>query len=118
MGLTRKDITTMNNPLTQDTIADALKVVRGILAEVRPGPERITAADPAAVTADWDAELTLARADKMDIIVGQVRLAARMLGVLHQLPQVLLIAPDGAAIELFGARTGTAVVIPATLPPP
>jgi hypothetical protein len=91
----------------------AVMIVRKALAGLAPGPEHVTAADPAAVTVDWDARPAAARTDKMRIIWRDVRGSLRLAGVLRQLPQVLLIAGDGACIELFGSgRTGTATGAP------
>jgi hypothetical protein len=97
----------------------ALRLAGEILAEMQPGPELVTAADPDTTAVRWDtgrlnpgAEQNLPgyRADKMHIICGMVRDRARGIGVLHQLPQILLTADDGAVIELFGTyscgRTG------------
>jgi hypothetical protein len=101
-------------------VPGALRVVNVILAALDPGPEQVRAADPGSMPVRWDTSgwrdqdrnLPGHRADKMRHICGLVRGSARDLGVLHQLPQLLLVADDGAVIELFGGygtgRTGTA----------
>lgn len=99
----------MNNTTT----SYAVGIVTAAILEVEAGPERIIAVDPAEAAVDWDTELDPARHDKMRQVWHAVRKELRALGVLHKLPQVLLVADDGACIEVFGGlRTGTAVVIP------
>ena len=104
-------------PAPQD-MAEALELADAILASLRPGPELVSAADPDSTPVTWDSEnwrdrdrnLDPARADKMRVICGRVRREAARMGVLHQLPQLLLAADDGAVVELFGdgglGRTG------------
>ncbi|MGH3160235.1 MAG: hypothetical protein ACRDNF_27185, partial [Streptosporangiaceae bacterium] len=98
-------------------MAGSLAVAETILAGLRPGPENVRAADPAATAVRWDASgwrdpgrtlnLPESRADKMRHICHLVRREAVRGDVLHRLPQLLLVADDGAVIELFGDRTGT-----------
>jgi hypothetical protein len=92
-----------------DIILKAFDIVSDALIEAAPAPEDITVANPASVPVDWDAEIDPARRDKTQVIRHAVRGELRFSGVLHQLPQLLLIADGGACIELFGGlRTGTA----------
>jgi hypothetical protein len=99
--------------MNSTSIAAALGTVTAAIIEAEAGPERITAIDPAEASTDWETLPDQARADKMRQIWHAVRSELRELHVLHKLPQVLLVADDGACIELFGGhRTGTAVVIP------
>jgi hypothetical protein len=103
-----------------DSMDAALKIVNGILAAIKPGPEKVAALDPESRIVRWDhpgpsgqpGNLPAARADKMMMICGLVRGRAQQLGVLHQLPQVILVADDGATIEILGlhgmGRIGTA----------
>jgi hypothetical protein len=106
-------------PAPPPDMAGALRIVQGILRDLQPGPERVTAVDPDVIQVRWDAgdpfggaaNLPGARHDKMLVILAMVRRVARhQLGVLHQLPQLYLVAEDGAVVELFGAgglgRTG------------
>jgi len=98
--------------------ATALDVVHAILSDLHPGPEPVTAADPETLVIDWDPAcpqyedeaLPGHRADKMLVITAAVRVRAAQDGVLHRLPQLLLVGGDGAVVELFGrngqGRTG------------
>lgn len=90
-----------------------LNVVAQALAKVRPAPEAVIAADPRTVTVDWDACTDAARRDKMRVIRSETRIWLDAVHILARLPQVLLIAEDGAAIELYGGgmRVGTAASI-------
>lgn len=111
-------------PAPPEDVAGALLIVEGILRDLRPGPEQITAADPDAFQVRWDrgdlrgrvADLPGARRDKMLAIHAVVRRAAVQLRLLHQLPQVLLMAEDGAVVEMFGEfRTGLVTGLAAPL---
>lgn len=90
-----------------------LNVVAQALAKVGPAPEAVIAVDPRTVTVDWEASVTAARRDKMRVIRGDVRGLLAAVHVLARLPQVLLIADDGAAIGLYGDpfAVGTAATI-------
>jgi hypothetical protein len=94
---------------------DPVATAARILVTLRPGPEPVRFADPARTLVRWDAggprtqDLDPARADKMRIICGRFRRAALGHDILHQLPQLLLAAGDGAVIELLGGRTGIIV---------
>jgi hypothetical protein len=91
---------------------DPITAAARILVMLRPGPEPVRFADPAATLVRWDTggprsrDLDPARADKMRIICARFRRAASVQDILHQLPQLLLAASDGAVIELLGGRTG------------
>jgi len=98
--------------------AGALAVVTAILGDLLPGPEQVSAADPLATAVDWDPPcprdeqdaLPGDRADKMLVTAAAVRARAVQAGLLHRIPQVLLVAEDGAVVELLGrgglGRTG------------
>lgn len=102
--------------MNSTSIATALGTVTAAILAAEAGPELITAIDPADASTDWETVPDQARADKMRQVWHAVRAELRDLHVLHKLPQVLLVADDGACIELFGGyRTGTAVVIPDSL---
>lgn len=94
--------------MSNATITTALHLVNGAIIEAGAGPEPVSAVDPATASVNWDAILAPARDDKMRVIRLAVRGCLRCAAVLHQLPQILLVADDGACIELFGgSRTGT-----------
>jgi hypothetical protein len=99
-------------------MGDVLSTANGILSDMHPGPETVTAVDPGTVTVRWDGrrsagqatDLPPHRRDKMQIIQGEFRRRVIQAGLLYQFPQILLIASDGAAVELLGdsgfGRTG------------
>lgn len=110
-----------NYPEPPSDLAAALKTVDGILAYLKPAPEKVHAADPATVRVLWDPDpaaistrpgvLPGHRADKMRQLAGLVRTEAMNRGIMHQLPSaIILVADDGAVIELSGSlgfgRTG------------
>lgn len=110
--------------------AEALRIIEAILAFLRPGPEQVTAACPGSTEVIWDIDdwrhrhtnLPGDRHDKMLAILRPVRRLIERFELLHQFPQVLLVADDGAAIELLGSgghgRTGRAVGLEAPQPVP
>jgi hypothetical protein len=100
-------------PAGSEEMGAVLTVVTQALARVGPAPETVIAADPRTVTVDWDTSPDAARRDKMRVILNETRTWLSAVHVLARLPQVLLIADDGAAIELYGGgmRIGTAASI-------
>lgn len=99
--------------MDQSAIDTAVGIVTAALIKAEVGPEMVIAIDPAEAGVDWDADPGAARADKMREIRSAVRIRLREMDVMHKLPQLLLVADDGACAELYGGiRTGTAVVIP------
>jgi hypothetical protein len=108
----------VSGPRLAGDAAGAVAAVTAILGDLRPGPEPVTAADPDTTPVDWDPPcpededdaLPGHRADKMLITAAAVRRRAAEDGILHQLPQLLLVADDGAVAELLGrhgiGRTG------------
>ena len=90
-----------------------LNVVAQALLKVGPAPEAVIAADPRTVTVDWEAHPDAVRRDKMRVIRAETRIWLDVVHVLARLPQVLLIADDGAVIGLYGDpfAVGTAASI-------
>lgn len=97
--------------------AEALDTVNHLLAELDPRPETVTAVPPGTVPVRWDVtpaqavsarlNLDAARADQIRHIRYLTRHVLEATGILHHIPQMVLLASDGAAIELFGnSRTG------------
>lgn len=87
------------------TIDEAVALVSKAIGEAEPGPESYAATGPASVNVDWDYRLSSARASKL----ASVRSAVRSDLPLHQMPQVLLVAEDGAVMGIFGLDTGMRV---------
>jgi hypothetical protein len=101
----------LSRPPQVKDVQSALRVVEAILDVLQPGPEHVTAVDPALARVEWDLAdgdtgLAGERADKMLIVACAVRGRAARAGMLHRLPQLLLVATDGATAELLG-RHGT-----------
>jgi hypothetical protein len=120
----RLAIALLPHPAPPHDMAAALSQAEALLASIQPWPETVRAADPAVTEVRWDTgrahdgrDLDPARVTKMRIICRRFRQEAVAAGVLHQMPQILLIADDGAVIRLFGSAwpdsTGVAGLIPA-----
>lgn len=89
------------------TVAEAVELVNEAIAALAVGPEQVIAVDPDEVTVDWDTWLCSARFSKASVVRNAVR--GEVHGYLHQMPQVLLVAGDGAVMGLFGLESGTKV---------
>lgn len=117
-------IAVLPHPAPPRDMAAALSHAEALLASIQPWPETVRAADPAVTEVRWDTglardgrDLDPARVHKMRIIRRRFIQEAVAVGVLHQMPQILLIADDGAVIRLFGSAwpdsTGVASPVPA-----
>jgi hypothetical protein len=89
------------------TVAEAVTLVNEAIRELAVGPEQVIAVDPAEVTVDWDAWLTRSRCSKMSQIRSVIR--CELSRRLHQMPEVLLVAEDGAVTGLYRWDDGTKV---------
>jgi hypothetical protein len=82
---------------------EAIALVNLEICGLEVGPEQVTAADPAQTPVDWDDRPAQARRLKM----LDVRSVVRCKLPLHQMPEVLLVAEDGAVTSLFEWNVGT-----------
>ena len=87
------------------TVAEAVEFVNEAISDLTVGPERVMAVDPEEVTVDWDARMSSGRHSKAFAVRTAVRVEVQRL--LHQMPQVLLVAEDGMVCAIFGTDTGT-----------
>jgi hypothetical protein len=101
------------------SMAGTCLAVNTILDALKPRPERVRAADPSTVLVTWNGAgvppvLTYNRVRKMQHIRGMVQSVLNVACVYHRCDTVLLVAEDGAVMDLFdGSRYGVAT--PATL---
>lgn len=117
-------IAVQRHPAPPYDMSAALRLAEVLLASIQPGPETIRAADPAATHVRWhtgklrdEENPDPARVDKMRVICSRFRREAVVAGVLHQMPQILLVADDGTVIKLFSSSiigdTGVVSPVPA-----
>lgn len=97
-------------PDPPEDAAAALELIGQFAAELRAWPEELRAAEPGDLDVRWDAPgreaLPAGRAEKMRLLRCMIWDRARLAGVLQQFPPAVLVASDGAVIEILGGRTG------------
>lgn len=96
----------MNDTYTAEA---AVALVGTAIKALQVGPETVIAADPASATVDWDMYPVPARRSKMFHVRAAVM--SELAGVIHQLPQVYLVAEDGVVVTLFGTEYGRLVML-------
>lgn len=84
----------------------AVQTVNSALIDLDAGPERIRAFAPSVVTVDWDTRPGDDRDNKMSAV--RHALKSHLKDHLQRMPQVILVAEDGAAVTLYGWDFGTA----------
>jgi hypothetical protein len=84
------------------TVGEAVALVNEAIKKLEVGPERVTAVDPAQVDVDWDWGQRPSSARCMKMLAVASRVDTELSDYRHQMPEVLLVADDGAVTGFFG----------------
>lgn len=101
---------TIHSPQSVD---DAVEILNSLLGDLAPWPEKVTTAVPEpGDNVRWNTSrlndpenLSDDRVGKMVAICSLVERRLRRAGIAHRMPQLWLVADDGAVIELLGRDT-------------